>query len=128
MADILVVDDESVWRELCGEKLRQMGHRAIPCADCVEALEKIKSEAPDLVVLDLRMPVSGRSMLRALRQDWPRMPVVIHTVYSAYRDDPDLAARAHFALKSPGLEELVSKIRELVGGEKEAAPAGRDPD
>jgi DNA-binding NtrC family response regulator len=120
----MVIDDEAVWRDLCSERLEAKGHRVSTCDDCAEALQQIRTERPDLVVLDLRMPISGRSMLQALRQDWPEMPVVIHTVYSAYRADPELVHAAHFAVKSPDLKELNALVAKLFGGGHPATAAG----
>jgi len=130
VARIMVIDDEAVWRELCAERLTAMGHEVSTCGDCSEALERIRSDAPDLVVLDLRMPISGRSMLSALRQDRPDLPVIIHTVYSAYRDDPGLASDTQFAVKSPDLRELMAVVESHVahGQQASASRANRRGD
>ncbi len=121
----MVIDDETVWRELCAEKLAAMGHEVSTCGDCSEALVEIRRDPPDLVVLDLRMPISGRSMLNALRQDRPDLPVIIHTVYSAYRDDPGLASNAHFAVKSPDLRELTAAVCSHVARRRRGSASGR---
>jgi len=67
-------------------------------------------EKPDLVILDLRMAVSGRSMLEILRRRRPNVPVVIHTVYGGYEDDPGMASVDGFVVKSPDLTALVSTV------------------
>ena len=115
MAKILVVDDEAEWRELCQARLSELGHEVRATGDCLDALMELKRAPPDVVVLDLRMPVSGRTMLQAITEDFPGLPVVVHTVFSGYRDDPAFAGVAGFAVKSPDLADLVGAVESLVG-------------
>lgn len=113
MAKVLIIDDEPNWLQLCAEKLAELGYEVQTTTSCSDALRQLEADSPDVVVLDLRMPVSGRAMLQAMRQDWPDIPVIIHTNYSGYRDDPDLARTAAFAVKSPDLAGLVAAIRRV---------------
>lgn len=123
MAKILVLDDEPRWLELIRDKLSGLGHEVLTTADCVDAIGKIRTNLPDLVIVDLRMPVSGGAVLLMLREDWPEIPVVVHTVYSGYRQDPHLSGMAGFAVKSPELTELVSVVNGvLTKGCAEASP------
>lgn len=110
MAKIVVVDDEVEWRELCQAKLSELGHEVRTTGDCLDALLEMKRELPDMVVLDLRMPISGRTMLQAIAEDFPGLPVIVHTVYSGYRDDPSLTGVAGFAVKNPDLAELAEAV------------------
>jgi len=113
VAKILIVDDEHSWLELCSSRLTDLGHEVQTTASCSDALRRIKAGPPDLIVLDLRMPVSGRTMLQAIRQDWPDIPVIVHTHYSGCKNDYDLARRAAFAVKSPDLAGLVAAIERV---------------
>jgi len=118
MAKVLVVDDEPAWLDLARHKLTALGHEVQTVDDCREVLSLLKGQRPDLVVLDLRMPINGRTMLHALQEDWPSIPVVLHTVYGACRDDRDLKTVAAFATKDPELNELQTAVgRVLAGGE-----------
>ena len=110
MAKILVLDDEQHWLELVRNKLSGLGHEILTTTDCVEAIGKMRADLPDLVIVDLRMPVSGGTMLMMLREDWPDIPVVVHTVYGGYRDAPQLSGMAGFAVKNPELTELVDVV------------------
>jgi CheY-like chemotaxis protein len=72
MATILVVDDEAAIRNLILAVLEDEGYRAIGAASGVAALELAPTDPPDVVLLDLMMPVlDGRETLRRLR----RLPV-----------------------------------------------------
>jgi CheY-like chemotaxis protein len=122
MAKIMVLDDEEQWSELVRDKLSGLGHEVRTTTDCLDALGKIRADRPDLVILDLRMPVNGAIMLQTLREDCPDIPVVMHTVFSGYRHDPNLRGMAGFAVKNPDLAELASVVeRVLAKGRPEAS-------
>lgn len=81
-ASILIVDDTASAREPLARLLRMSGYRATCAADGAEALEAVRRETPDLVLLDLMMPrVDGLAFLRGLRQDrrWDDVPVLVIT-------------------------------------------------
>jgi two-component system, OmpR family, alkaline phosphatase synthesis response regulator PhoP len=123
VAKILVLDDEQHWLELVRDKLSGLGHEMRTTTDCLDALGKIRADYPDLVIIDLRMPVSGSTLLLMLREDWPDIPVVVHTVYSGYRDDPNLRGMAGFAVKNPALTELVGVVDGVLARKSaEASP------
>lgn len=121
MPKVLVVDDETSWLSLCEDKLTELGYEVRTTRDCAQALALIRADPPDAVVLDLRMPVSGYVMLLAMREEWPQIPVIIHTVYSGYRNDADLLKTNAFAVKSPDLSELVVALGKVLGGSGQPA-------
>ncbi len=70
MKRILVADDNPVSRELVREVLDAPGRSIVEAADGEEALEKIGKEIPDLVLLDIQMPVlDGFGVIRRIRRD-----------------------------------------------------------
>ncbi len=76
---VLVADDEKNLRELLVRELTRKGHAVEGVADGQAALDRIKEDPPDVLVLDMRMPrVEGIEVLRAL-QDYPEVPQVIVT-------------------------------------------------
>lgn len=80
-ARVLVVDDNELNRKFACLVLERMGLKHVECAvDGREALEKVENFAPDLVLLDLMMPVmDGEEFLRVLRADPARrrLPVLV---------------------------------------------------
>ena len=79
---ILMVEDELDIREAVRASLKSRGYRVVLAADGEEGLRKVKSEKPDLVLLDITMPkVDGWQMLRAIRNDEATrdLPVVMLT-------------------------------------------------
>lgn len=85
----VVVDDEPAVAEVCRLLLERLGLSATVVHEGAEAAETIAETEPELVLLDLTMPnVSGVEVLRALREQNPRLPVILS---SGYTED-DVAA------------------------------------
>jgi len=78
-ATILVVDDERGPRESLRMILEPI-HRVLQAASGAEALETLRTEAVDLVTLDLNMPgIKGQDVMRIVRRDFPQIEVVVIT-------------------------------------------------
>jgi len=79
-ARILIADDEAAGREALAEMLTRWGHVVIQANDGNEALKKAIEAPPDVIVSDLVMPtLNGLSLLRALREELPEVPVILLT-------------------------------------------------
>ena len=91
---VLVVDDDANIRRMIVAALRRDGYAFMEAPNGREALDLMRGQHPDVVVLDLMMPVlSGWDVLRERQHDpeLSRIPVI---VVSANRD-PDLAVAVH---------------------------------
>src|SRR5580704_6995728 len=83
-ATVLVVDDDADIRLALVEILREEGFRARQASNGLEALEKICEEEPDLVILDLIMPIiNGWDVLQTLRAARKHIPVVVLSAVQA---------------------------------------------
>jgi two-component system, NtrC family, response regulator AtoC len=79
---ILVVDDESSNRKILGQELAHKGYVVDTANDGSEALKKLESSRPDLIILDYMMPgLSGLDVLKELRKREDDTPVVMITAY-----------------------------------------------
>jgi CheY-like chemotaxis protein len=68
VAKVLIVDDDSFLRELLREFLESLGHRVTTAPDGAEGLAHLRRHHPDVLVLDLQMPIlDGWSVLRTCR-------------------------------------------------------------
>jgi len=115
MATLLVVDDEVNQRKLYQEELQEEGYQIRLARNGKEALDSISESPPDLVVLDIRMPVmDGLEALGKIIGKERNIPVIIHSAYSSYKDDFISWAADDFVLKSSDLTELKRKIRALL--------------
>jgi len=115
MEKILVVEDEESLRLLYEMELKAEGYDVIAANNGKEAIKQIEEKKPDLVILDIVMPVmDGMEALgRILRKD-RKMPVILHTSYADYRQDFMSWAADAYVTKSADLTELKDKIRELL--------------
>lgn len=75
---ILVVDDDENIRNILGEMLTFLGHRALAAENGTEAMELLKNRRFDLVITDLGMPgISGWEVARKAKELHPKVPVIL---------------------------------------------------
>ncbi len=115
-ADVLIVDDEPVVRQVLVNHLATSGYRLRQAANGVEALERIEERLPDLVLLDVMMPrMSGYELCRNLRQHHTldELPVIFLTAKSQPSDlVVGLAAGANDYLAKPITKsELLARVK-----------------
>jgi CheY-like chemotaxis protein len=105
---ILVVDDESIVREVSSQVLRAAGYDVLTAADGAEALEAASSGRPiDLVILDMGLPgMSGQQLFEALREQSPEQKVLVNSG----QDPSDLAP----TMRDPNVRVLVKPYRPQV--------------
>ena len=77
---ILVVDDEKLVRWSLGQKCREWGYQVVEAENGAAALKLARSESPDLVLLDVRLPdIGGLEVLQQLRQNGEARAVIMIT-------------------------------------------------
>ena len=75
MIIVLIADDNAAGLELLKDALTVPGYRIVESSDGTDALLKVQSETPDVVLLDIQMPgLSGFEVLRAIRALTPPVP------------------------------------------------------
>jgi two-component system, OmpR family, response regulator MprA len=114
---ILVVDDEPSVRDALERALKAQHYVVITAADGRQALEAIADERPELVLLDVLMPVmDGFEACRRLRELGDRTPVLMLTARDAVGDRVEgLDAGADdYVVKPFALEELLARCRALL--------------
>jgi CheY-like chemotaxis protein len=117
---VLVVDDFSDAREMYGEYLRFCGYRVAEAQNGVEAIDQAISLKPDVILMDLSMPiVDGWEATRRLKADkrTKDIPVVALTGHAmSGQADGAKGAGCDIVVTKPCLpQELVKQIRRLVG-------------
>jgi len=115
-ARILVVDDQPGNIQILGSMLGALGHEIVPATDGVTALKRIGVRPPDLILLDLLMPVmDGFEVCRQLKANpnWRDIPVI----FLSAADDKELIVRAldsggiDFITKPFSHAELLCRVR-----------------
>ena len=111
MAKILVVDDEEHIRLLYSEELSEAGYEVITAADGYKLIERIETDKPDLVVLDIKMvDYNGLDLLQEIRNKFYNMPVILCTAYDTFKEDIKSIAADFYVIKSFDLTELKKKV------------------
>jgi two-component system, OmpR family, response regulator MprA len=84
---IFVVEDDKGLQKYLKELLLDNGFSVQTAGDGIEALELLKKNEPDLVVLDLGLPnMSGEAVCLEIRKKYPNLPVIILTAKDAIND------------------------------------------
>lgn len=116
-AKILVVDDDKAILEFVVLTLAKEGFEVTKASGGEQALELMRQDVPDLVILDLKIPgMDGPAVLKEIRRRWGRLPVVILTGYP----DSELMHRAlqHSPLlvlaKPAGREQILHAIEQAL--------------
>jgi CheY-like chemotaxis protein len=129
MKRILIVDDKATSRELLRTVLERQAYAVIEAATGEEALQKVRVETPDLILLDLQMPLcNGYEVLRQLRQDprYAALPIIALTA-SAMQGDREKALAAGFTgylTKPVSLAHLRNEIQRVLEPENSAGAGG----
>ncbi|GAA2789351.1 response regulator transcription factor [Streptomyces showdoensis] len=129
---ILIVDDEPAVREALRRSLAFEGYGTEDAVDGLDALAKMESYGPDLVVLDVQMPrMDGLTAARRIRASGSTVPILMLTARDTVGDRvTGLDAGADDYLVKPfELDELFARIRALLRRSSYAAPqAGPRPE
>jgi DNA-binding NtrC family response regulator len=125
---VLLVDDEQEFAESLSDRLQLRDVKAKVAHDGEQALEAMKEDEADVMVLDLRMPgIDGIEVLRRVKKDHPNVSVVILTGHGNEKDEEDaLRLGASAFLKKPvDVDQLIGAVRQeklkvlLVDDERE---------
>ena len=116
MKKILVVDDEESIRFLYKEELEEEGFIVELAQNGKEALEKLPLFKPDLITLDIKMPVmDGIETLKRIREVERQLPVILCSAYGDYKQDLTTWASDAYIVKCANLTDLKTTIRKLLG-------------
>jgi two-component system, OmpR family, KDP operon response regulator KdpE len=116
VANILVVDDEPQIRRVLRSTLSTQGYVITEAKTGEEALESLRKERPDLVLLDMNMPgMGGVAACREIRRA-SDAPIIMLTVRNAERDKVAAldAGADDYVVKPFGMEELLARIRSAL--------------
>jgi len=114
-AKILIVEDDASLRFLYSEELKEVGYDPIVAKNGKEAMQYLRTIKPDLVVLDIVMPVmDGMEALGRMIGRYRDVPIILHTSYPQYKEDFMSWAADAYVNKSSDLTDLKRVIGDLL--------------
>jgi DNA-binding NtrC family response regulator len=146
-ARILIVDDDDVSCRLFTEVLDGEGYAVRQAYSGEEALERLRSEPYDLLLVDVRMPgMTGLDVTRIMRQEQPQLPIIVMTAFGSIETAVEAIQEGAFdyVSKPMNLDELKKivsralrqtelrargrlKIKQLEDPEQQKTIIGRSP-
>jgi DNA-binding NarL/FixJ family response regulator len=122
----MVVDDHPMWRESVARDLAEAGHDVVATAgDGGEAVRRAPAARPEVVVLDLQLPVkSGVEVTRALVAADPAVRVLVLSASGEHADvlEAVKAGATGYLVKSASREELLDAVVRTARGEPVFTP------
>ena len=119
---ILLAEDDRFLRKAAETALKRQGFTVLAAVDGEEALRMARTEAPDLILLDLIMPkLQGFEVLRALKAD-PATAAIPVIILSNLGQDSDVkqameaGAAGYFVKANLSLQALVKQVGEMLRG------------
>jgi CheY-like chemotaxis protein len=124
---VLIVDDDADIRGILRIKLEAAGMEVMEAANGQESIDQAKSRRPDLVVMDVRMPVmSGTEAVTRIKED-PSLKDLKIVFLSNFGEEDEINAwidqkyaremgAVDYMKKSEDLAKIVAKIQELLNG------------
>jgi CheY-like chemotaxis protein len=120
MVKILLVEDNEMNRDMLSRRLERRGYEVVLAVDGQQGIDLARSEAPDLILMDMSLPVlDGWDATRTLKQTpaTQRTPIIALTAH-AMSGDRDKALEAgcdDYDIKPVELQRLLGKIEALLG-------------
>ncbi|MCB1916300.1 MAG: response regulator transcription factor [Rhodocyclaceae bacterium] len=120
---VLIADDHSIVRQGLRQILSETEDLAVSgeAANGVEALQQLRQDSYDVVLMDVSMPDrNGIDALKLIRKEFPRLPVLMLSMYpeEQYAIRALKAGAAGYLNKQSAPEQLVTAIRQVASGKK----------
>ncbi|SDY11187.1 two-component system, NarL family, nitrate/nitrite response regulator NarL [Allochromatium warmingii] len=123
---VLLIDDHALFRFGLQELLERRGIEVVAAVgESSAGLERVAATAPDVVLLDMRMPgLTGLELLRQLRAVYSAMPIAMLTTSAEERDviDSLQSGAQGYLLKDMEPDALIAALGEIVQGRTVVAP------
>lgn len=115
MTTILLVEDDKNQCLLYEQELRLEGYKTLTATDGKEALEIVRRQEPDIIIMDINIPkMDGIETMGRILSKHKQTPIIINTAHSNYKDNFMSWAADAYIVKSSDLSELKEKIKEIL--------------
>ena len=115
MARLLIADDDKNLALLYEQELTDEGYEVSVVNDARSAIDRVESDPPDLLVLDIQMPgMDGIEALSHILGENKQLPVILKSAYSNYKDNFMTWSADAYVVKSSDLTELKTTIVDVL--------------
>ena len=116
---ILTVDDSATMREMMLKSLSAMGYDVVQAIDGIDALEKLESVSPNVIITDINMPrMNGLSLIDEIRRSGPnrRTPILVLTTETdpLWKTEAKRAGATGWITKPFDPDRLAEAIRRVI--------------
>jgi two-component system, response regulator, stage 0 sporulation protein F len=114
MKRLLIADDEEALQRLYKEEFEEEGYEVLLAGNGKEVMNLLEdpNPLPDLIVMDIRMPgMNGIETLRLIKEKYPKLPVILCSAYSEFKQDFSVWASEDYVVKSSDLTELKEAVK-----------------
>ena len=124
MNRVLIVEDEEFLLRAVKDNLESEGYAVTTAADGEEAMERIRKERPDLILLDLLMPKrDGFYVLEEVKKnpEWKLIPIIVLSNLGGdveIKKALDMGADDYFVKSQHPIEEVIAKVKEYLSGQR----------
>ncbi len=109
----MIVDDEIAMREIL--KIMLKNYQIIEATNGKEAVELYELEKPDVVLMDIMMPImNGIDATKKIKEIDPKSKIIVITAYASSKGEKILEAGADYILKKPFTRKEVIKVIESI--------------
>lgn len=119
MKKVLVIEDDNDFQDIYALYLQGANYQVLKAYDGKQGLQFLEKEMPDVIILDLIMPVMDGDEFYALlraQEKWKQVPVIVASVNEKMPDKIAEIGGLAGTLKKPfDIEELLEKIRACLG-------------
>jgi len=128
MVKVLLAEDDEFSRDMLSRRLQKNGYEVVTAPDGREAVAQALHHRPDVILLDLDMPVmDGRNAMRLLKTDVRtyRIPIIILTAHTTPEDVSAALAAGCFSYEAKPvvLRRLIERMEEALASRRAAAEA-----
>ena len=126
MAKVVIIDDEAAILELMTKLVRATGHQVVGCLTGAEGMAAIRSQKPELVIVDLRIgDVNGLDIVNMCREDFPATAVIMVTGHGSIETAVEAMRLGAFdyLTKPFDLGDLVKTVNQALQQDSSSAMA-----
>ena len=114
---VLIVDDDLDALEMMQDLFDSKGYKSMTAINGIDAITKIKTQEPDIILSDIRMPeMDGMELLKILTKEYPHIPVLMITAHGTIKTAVEAmkVGAKDYILKPLSLDEILAKVERIT--------------